>query len=83
MASATAPEAGFSGSRRRHLDWAATAPDPSLLLQFVTLINLLLLLVNLLPVYPLDGGQILQALLWYAPPHFTQVAWACAVTGPA
>jgi Zn-dependent protease len=28
-------------------------------------INLLLLLFNILPIYPLDGGQILQALLWF------------------
>jgi Zn-dependent protease len=31
----------------------------------VAWINLWLLLFNLLPVYPLDGGQILQALLWF------------------
>ncbi|RYD38207.1 MAG: peptidase M50 [Verrucomicrobiaceae bacterium] len=28
-------------------------------------INLVLLIFNVLPIYPLDGGQILQALLWY------------------
>jgi len=28
-------------------------------------INLGLLIFNMLPVYPLDGGQILQALLWF------------------
>jgi Zn-dependent protease len=28
-------------------------------------INLLLLIFNMLPVYPLDGGQILRSLLWF------------------
>ena len=28
-------------------------------------INLALLIFNMLPVYPLDGGQILQSLLWF------------------
>lgn len=34
---------------------------------FITLsaMNVFLLLINLLPVYPLDGGQILQAILWF------------------
>lgn len=31
----------------------------------ISFINLGLLIFNLLPVYPLDGGQILQSLLWF------------------
>jgi Zn-dependent protease len=33
--------------------------------QSVAGINLLLLIFNMLPIYPLDGGQILQSLLWF------------------
>jgi hypothetical protein len=28
-------------------------------------LNLVLLIFNMLPIYPLDGGQIVQALLWF------------------
>jgi Zn-dependent protease len=28
-------------------------------------INLILLIFNILPIYPLDGGQIVQAMLWF------------------
>jgi len=33
--------------------------------QAIMIINLGLLIFNMLPIYPLDGGQILQALLWF------------------
>jgi Zn-dependent protease/transcription elongation factor Elf1 len=42
-----------------------SSPDVYHFLLAVTFINGLLLAFNLLPVYPLDGGQILQALLWF------------------
>lgn len=40
-------------------------PDLLLLLKGIFVINLLILVFNLLPIYPLDGGQILHSLLWF------------------
>ena len=34
-------------------------------LWMVAIINITLLVFNMLPVYPLDGGQILRSLIWY------------------
>jgi Zn-dependent protease len=42
-----------------------TNPNAANFLVDIFYINLLLLIFNLLPVYPLDGGQILQSLLWF------------------
>ncbi|MCX6998450.1 MAG: site-2 protease family protein [Kiritimatiellaeota bacterium] len=47
------------------LGWPDPAPNGMALLQSVALINLIMLIFNLLPVYPLDGGQILRSLLWF------------------
>jgi Zn-dependent protease len=49
----------------RDADWPTALPDQYVFVRTITLINFGLLLVNLLPVYPLDGGQILHALLWF------------------
>lgn len=45
--------------------WRSDAPDLYRFAANLSLINLGLLLFNMLPIYPLDGGQILQALLWF------------------
>src|SRR5579864_495753 len=44
---------------------AQSMPNAFLLLRSVALINLGLLIFNMLPIYPLDGGQILRSLLWF------------------
>jgi|SRR5208283_565911 len=47
------------------LGWAQTAPDLYKLVTAVLFIDIGLLLFNILPIYPLDGGQILRSLLWF------------------
>jgi len=43
----------------------ATAPDEYQLILWVFIIDVSLLVFNILPIYPLDGGQILRSLLWF------------------
>ncbi|MCL5098624.1 MAG: site-2 protease family protein [Candidatus Omnitrophica bacterium] len=45
--------------------WPDALPNAYGLLRTVWMINLGLLIFNLLPIYPLDGGQILRSLLWF------------------
>lgn len=49
----------------RSSGWAHSFPNVHALLWVVLRIDLALLIFNMLPIYPLDGGQILRSLLWF------------------
>jgi Zn-dependent protease len=53
---------GFVG---RQLGWWEANPDLFQLVRALSFMNVMILAFNLLPVYPLDGGQILRSLLWW------------------
>jgi Zn-dependent protease len=45
--------------------WDQSFPNLATLIGVVSMINMGLLIFNMLPIYPLDGGQILRSLLWF------------------
>ncbi len=47
------------------LGWGEAMPNAYAFVEAVCIINWALLIFNMLPIYPLDGGQILQSLLWF------------------
>jgi Zn-dependent protease len=63
----------------RGLGLGAMVPDAIRWLRAVWYINLMLLVFNLMPIYPLDGGQILRALLWFVLGRARSLSVATAV----
>lgn len=59
------PLLGAAFAMASALGWAQTMPDANTWLYSVLWIDIGLLLFNILPIYPLDGGQILRSLLWF------------------
>jgi Zn-dependent protease len=49
----------------RTANWSAIMPNVYFFVLTLWYINVVLLVFNLLPIYPLDGGQILRSLLWF------------------
>jgi Zn-dependent protease/predicted RNA-binding Zn-ribbon protein involved in translation (DUF1610 family) len=47
------------------LGWAEATPNVYAFVKAICIMNWALLIFNMLPIYPLDGGQILQSLLWF------------------
>ena len=47
------------------MGWYTAVPDLRPLVHAILYIDVVLLVFNILPIYPLDGGQILRALLWF------------------
>ena len=65
------------------LDWRTVHPDFYNLVVTIFWINGVLLFFNLIPVYPLDGGQIVRGLLWlkFGPIRSLKAASVIGVAG--
>lgn len=65
-----------------HVKPAFGHTTPAYYLAMTFSVSSLMVLLNLLPAYPMDGGQMLQAMLWNSLGHYRSVYGAC-VTGMA
>jgi Zn-dependent protease len=59
------PILGAAWFLAKSFNWPETNLNLYNLISSICFINILLLCFNILPIYPLDGGQILRSLLWF------------------
>jgi Zn-dependent protease len=59
------PVLGYLVAAGHYSFWTELGPNTQQFLPSVFWINAGLLVFNILPIYPLDGGQILRSLLWF------------------
>jgi len=63
-----------------YLEAAHPGADFTTFVMMIAKINLVLLVFNMIPIYPLDGGQVLHALLWF-PLGYTKSLRISAIIG--
>lgn len=73
------PILSFILAAAAQIDLRTSNPDAFIFLTAVWYVNTALLIFNLLPIYPLDGGQIVRGLLWFAVGQIRSLKIASAI----
>jgi Zn-dependent protease/predicted transcriptional regulator len=60
---------------------AAAVPPAAALFQYLALINLFLLIFNVIPGFPLDGGRVFRAVVWGVTQNYQRATAVAATVG--